>query len=531
MNDSNVFNGYFLKYLLTKDLLQQINKDFKSYENLSLIPSNTIPMHSEDFNNVVEYIGKKPAMRDIKIGKSYLFPIGLFSNDMYELKCNFTQTDRDFDIPLINRDSVTSNITLNDSQISIVSLLNEEIKRITNNQKAPVYLTISSPCGAGKTTLGTYLISVLKQKTFIIVNTLELGKQWEKRINQELTNVNCICSIDGATSLLKRSRAELNGIDVLIFPDKHLANNKFLNFLIMHFSMGIIDEQHVYNLTTNLNMKKFLTITSFPYMFSLSATPRQINSFFLGKIIETKSIVRENDPLRFQQYAYEVRYTLMKDINKNILKSKEYEEFENTLRMPYNSQKANIISILKKKVLAFDPERINIIKNKIESSLNLLEHPKVLVLTRFVDEIDKYYQDLKDLKNKDYSVFPIYTSATKSQCPDGVTLNDIKEIINNTEKFIIIATQDNVGTGIDIPSLNILHLTSLEKNEAKIEQFTGRISRNNNTNVHHLFYYNLYNYPRIKFDIEIKNIQTVLNREGWKIYVKTIMNKDVKINI
>jgi len=526
MNESNVFNGYFLKYLLTEDLLQQINKDFKFVENLSLIPFSAIPMHKNDFVNVVEYIGKKPSLKDVTIGTNFIFPIGLFSNSNYELKCNFTKTDRKFNLFLKNKDDVKlTRIILTESQNEIIYLLNEEIKKITRYQKAPVYLTISSPCGAGKTVLGTYLISVLKLKTFVIVNTLELGKQWEKRINEELTNVKCICSTNGARSLLNRSSTELDNIDILIFPDKHLSNESFLTFLINKYSMGIIDEQHVYNIETNIIMKRFLSITSFPYMFSLSATPRVTNSFFLGKIIETKNIVRKIDPLKFRQNAYEITYpNYGVNYSKHILTSREYNEYKKTLDMPYSLKRANILSIQKKKVLAFDVERNNVIINKIISSLKLLNNPKVLILTRFVAEIEIYYNSLKTLRNKDYLVYPIYTSTTKNKSPDGVTLNEIKDLLNNSEKFIIIATQDNVGTGIDVACLNMMHLTSLEKNESKIEQFIGRISRNNDTDVHHLFYYNLYDYPSIRFDAEVKSINSVLAREGWVIYYKPIIN-------
>lgn len=519
MNERNLFNGYFLKYLLTEDLISQINKYFSFKETISLIPYNSIPMHSNDFKNVISVLGPTPRIKEILADNDFVLPIGLFSNDNFKLECKFAKTDREFNIPLSEAENVKLNLELTDHQIEIVNLLNEEVKRIAKN-KSPVYLTLSSPCGAGKTVLATYIISVFKLKTFIIVNTLELGKQWHQRITETMTNVKCLCSTNGATALLKNP--ELTKADIIIFPDKHLSNNDFVFYLVKHFSMGIIDEQHVYNIEMNINMKRFLTLTSFNYMFSLSATPRENNSFFLGKIIKTKEIVREIAPLTFTQNAHEISSKSGKDYKIKIPNASYYDEYISISEAKSFPNKINLLSIKKKQVLAFDVERIKTIVHTIISKIEVEKDPKILILTRFVDEIEIYYNQLLPLVAQGINLYAVYTSTSKSKYKNGVSLNEIKESLAAQEKFIIIATQDNVGTGIDIPSLNIMHLTSLDSNPSKVEQYIGRISRNNNSKNHHLFYYTFCSYARLKFSNEIKNIRSVLEKDGWTIFVPRI---------
>lgn len=133
------------------------------------------------------------------------------------------------------------------------------------------------------------------------------------------------------------------------------------------------------------------------------------------------------------------------------------------------------------------------------------------------------------------NIFEIYAQTENQKSRDNI-LSNLKPKLINLDKYIIIGTDAQLGTGIDIKELNILHLIGVPNNERNITQYAGRISRNNPTDIHILYYYNINSYqnniPRtfidFKYPIDIKTqislIRKTLMEKNWEC-----MPKEIKI--
>lgn len=489
MNIKNNFNGKYLEYFVDKTMYDNIVSKFNNrYSDVYV-----------DENNISFLIPNK----------KFILPIGLFSNHGFILNCTWEDTDRIFYKEIKN---IESNIILNNTQEIIVNEFFKHKDIIINVNKAPIYLNLVGQCSVGKTVMAIHIISVVKLKTFIITPSLDLAKQWAKEINKFLKNVNCYVSLSGVKHFLKQDRELLNKYDIICLPFKHLNNEEFNEFLINNFSLGIIDEQHKYNLNTNDTLKKFFTFYSFPLFISLTATPRHSNSFYLGREINTDKIVEEYSKKLFTKIAYEVITNDKFPESKNSDYYNIYKELKNKSHF---AKKELLMSIYKKRASSYDIPRVNkIVKTIVES---FTDDSKILVLTKFVEDIDKYYLDLNKYIDKTY-LYKIY--AIKKN--NNESLAYIKPILRKKEKYIIIGTEEHLGTGIDIVELNILHLTSLTTNKRNLIQYAGRVSRNNNTPIHYIYYYNINTLKDFYIGNEITCIRDTLNKIGWICKLKIV---------
>mgnify|MGYP004561511907 CR=1 FL=1 len=523
---NNRFNGYYLEYNISIALFNQIR---------NIIHKDSFNV----FNSLGVEVMAQPNMFAI-------IPIGIFSNKDFKLNCKeWTLTDRRYAIPMKN--TIKSIIELTLVQSKIIEVFFENCNDIEKNNLSPVYINLVGECSIGKTVMAIHIISLFKYKTLIITPSIDLAKQWGTSIKRFLENSDYHVSTLGANILLKNLK---DVPDILLCPSKHLANQEFIKYIMQNYTICIIDEQHVYNLETNKMMKKFFAFNSFPFVFSLTATPRSFNALYLGREINLEKIVEEYKPSTFIKDSYEVvipKYELIKycdhfDKYKEICKKQRLSKDEILYK-----------SILKKRCLSEDPNRNKaIIKNIKQTFFNNCDS-KILVLVHFVSEIDNIYNEIINKqqnkivfnsidsaqensdqkiirgnygKTRDNSnfiepsiVFKVYASSRNNE---PTSLISVKEQIIEKEKYIIIGTEDHLGTGIDVKELNILHLTSISTNKNNIIQYAGRVSRDNPTKVHQLFYYNISSYPNIKLDQNCHDIQKILKNKGWNIEKKML---------
>lgn len=489
MNIKNNFNGRYLEYFVDKTMYNTIVNRFNYRYSDIYVDKDTISF--------------------LVPNKKYVLPIGLFSNHGFILNCSWENTDRIFYKEINN---VESNIVLNNTQEIIVNEFFKHKEIIINVNKAPIYLNLVGQCSVGKTVMAIHIISILKLKTFIITPSLDLAKQWSKEINKFLKNVSCYVSLGGVKNFLKQNKELLNSYDIICLPYKHLNNEEFNEFLINNFSLGIIDEQHKYNLNTNETLKKFFTFYSFPVFISLTATPRHSNSFYLGREINTDNIVEENSKKLFKKVAFEV---ITNDVLSGTRDSEYYNIYKELKNKNHFAKKELLMSIYKKRACSFDIPRVNKIVQTIVESFT--DNSKILVLTKFVDDIEKYYTDLSKYIDNIY-LYKIY--AIKKN--NNESLAYIKTNLLNKDKYILIGTEDHLGTGIDIVDLNILHLTSLTTNKRNLIQYAGRVSRNNTTPIHYIYYYNINSLKDLYIGNEITFIRDTLNKIGWNCKLKIV---------
>lgn len=490
----NSFNGYYLTYNISMPLFNKIRKI----------------IHKETFNVFNIYgleVLAEPNMTAI-------LPIGIFSNEGMKLeikKNNWKTTDRTFQIPI--ESEIKSNIILNKAQEEILNTFLKNCKDIQTNNLCPVYLNLVGECSIGKTVISLKIISIFKYKTVVITPSIDLAKQWGSSIAKFFENCNYHVSEQGAAHLLKNLKTVP---DVLLCPSRHLSNEDFIKFVTKNYSICFIDEQHTYNLETNQMMKKFFAFNSFPFVFSLTATPRSFNALYLGREINLEKIVEELKPRIFKKESYEIvipKYELIKY-------SDHYFKYLELSKKKYLSKDEVLYkSIAKKRCLSEDMNRAKaIIKNVNKEYEN---DSKVLILTHFVSEIENLFKALtdnehclflKDSKIKKEDVYMVYAASKNNET---TSLNTVKEEIKNKQQYIIIGTEDHLGTGIDVKELNILHMTSITVNKNNLIQYAGRVSRDNDTPIHKLFYYNISSYPMIKLDDNCKEIEKILKNKNW----------------
>lgn len=478
----NVFDGFCLEYYITEVLVQKIKKIAKSKDDIVLYNS----------------LGK-PIILDAQ--KKIVLPMGVFSNPCMKLSCIFLDSTRNFNIPWDN-DDAKSNIILNETQELIIEEFDRAAKEIKNKNKAPIYINLVGECSVGKTVMAIYIASRLKMKTAIITPSIDLGQQWAERIETFVENSSVFVSTHGAEKYLSNKIHP----DFLIFPSKHLNNTSFVTYLTNNYCVCFIDEQHTYNLAQNDNMKRFFSFNAFPYMISLTATPRAINSVFLGRELYTDEIVAKSKPKKFEKKVYEIK--LYKYEPQPY--SDHYEKYIK-LALQKTIKKDQILykSLLKKRCLMDDINRLKIIVRLVAESLN--EDRKVLLITPFVDNIKVFTEMLSVTKYRD-CVFPVYAASSQSS---ETSLTTVKEKVKELTQYVLIGTEDHLGTGIDIKELDTLHIASVTTNASNLIQYAGRVSRDNITPIHKIFLYNISSHPKIKLDKNCSDMMKVLEKKGW----------------
>lgn len=490
MSCKNRFNGYYLEYNISKDLFYKIRKT----------------IHKDGFtvfNNNGDEIWAKPDIHAV-------LPIGIFSNKFFKLECdNWELTDRKYKVEM--ESPVKSTIQLTDVQKEIVKIFFENCEDIQKNNLCPIYLNLVGQCSIGKTIMSVEILSRIKYKTLIITPSKDLAKQWGDTIKEFLIDPDYHVSMLGASMLLKNLK---HPPDILLVPSKHLANESFVKYIMQNYSVCFIDEQHSYNLETNKTMKKFFAFNSFPFVFSLTATPRPFNTLYLGREINLEEIIKIMKPDTFRKELYEIvipRYKLIRYCD-------EYKKYLELCKKNYlTKDEVMFKSLMKKKSLSEDYNRFQAIVKNVKQVQETENDSKTIILTHFVYEIEKFYDEL--INNGLKNVYKIFAASKNNE---ETSLSFVKEDIKNKKSYILIGTEDHLGTGIDVKELSILHLANMPTNRNNIIQYAGRVSRDNDTPVHKIFYYNISSYPKINLDKNSDDLHKILRTKNW-IYEKKML--------
>lgn len=218
------------------------------------------------------------------IGLQAYVPVGLFSNDSVSyvpIKLELQKKNK------IRRD-INFKFNLRENQKIAVKMIKQRVSML-KKKNVPVYINLSLECAFGKTVVGTYLITRYRLKTLVIVPRKSLIGQWVEHLEDSGLNVET--SYSGVLKLMKQR--QLDEIDVLIVPDKHLTNESFIEAVSQLFSMVIIDESHYYNMQNDISISRFLTFYSFRMCFGLTGSPRYENRLYLGQDIAFKDSRRK----------------------------------------------------------------------------------------------------------------------------------------------------------------------------------------------------------------------------------------------
>jgi len=296
----------------------------------------------------------------------------------------------------------------------------------------------------GKTVVACKLIADRNVNTLIIVNKLELLRQWKARL-KEFLNVQEVGQIGGGKNVVT------NVIDVASI--KTLWNNGKINDVVKNYGMIIIDECHhsaAFTYETAINR------VNAKYVYGLTATPEREDG---------------HTPIIKMQCG-DIRYKV--DSNK----------FNKELNIPMKViVKESVLTFVDSKINNYAPNEIN---DKIEQDIlrseKILEDIKeefnmgknILVLTERLKHLE-YFKD--KLEQYTDNLF-VYKGGMGKKL-----LKKYKEkkqkIAENNENKIILATGSYIGEGFDDPSLDVLFLTMPISGKTRVIQYTGRLHRKN----------------------------------------------------
>lgn len=525
MNKDNIFNGYYLKYYITSNLLR----------NIKLILFNNIKAELYLYNKNDKYILVEET--NLNENNPFYLPTGMFSNFNFNLKCNLEDNDKIYEHKFISN-NYNIPIVLNSFQKEIFNVYNN-YSNLSKNK--PQHITFNLPCGFGKTVLTTYLSLIYGFKTFVIINRKILMPQWSKIFR--LAGLNVYCSYFGIKSLLNKlslnidendlndeseyiinvedseeiikdmkiqskSDLDIKNMDVLIFPDKHLKNKEFSKYLSDNFSICIIDETHTYNLMNSSYLCYFLSHYYIKYVFSLSATPKINNRLFFGYEISL-------NPVSYSKYItsqnIEKKYIEVIKLTSSIIQITPDIRFylSSYNKKELTNNKLGLITKLNyfNHLLRLDTYRNNFIIENIVN--NYTNTTKAIAIFSLLEHIDYFYNILK---NKINNVFKISSE-------NAIKTKNLFEPLDN---FLVLATDKMLSVGYDLSSLNTIHIISGINNETNLIQTSGRLERkdkNRNKVIKTIFSYNYISYKDSniinKFKSLIHNYSKILQEHDW----------------
>ena len=341
---------------------------------------------------------------------------------------------------------------------------------------------LSLPCGFGKTIMALYFIWMLKKKTLVIVHKEFLMNQWIERIKFALP--------DAKVGTIQGSIYDVEGKDIVIGMLQTLSMREFEKDSFDDFGHVIIDECH--RIPSRVFSKALTKITC-KYMLGLSATPKRTDGlmkvviFFIGNIVYSVKNSGKN--------VVSVKRFLLESNNDNY--KQEVVNYRGSAQMP--TMINNITEYYKRTELV-------IMKVLEEIKNNPQRH--ILVLSDRKKHLEDMY---KICIQNGFDSVGYYVGGMKKD-----------DLHKSESKKIIFATCVLVAEGFDIPTLNMLVLTSPKSD---IIQIIGRIDRKIHDNIQALIYdfvdnFSMFEnqgrkrfavYKKNKFEIEDININIETN--------------------
>jgi len=390
------------------------------------------------------WIGKTPksiSLYDFYNGNIYL-PIGCFE-DIW----NIHPVKEDYkDYSISNKTNITSNIVLRDYQEPCANALKKYVNGI-----------FVLPPGLGKTQIGLYCASYLKQKTLWCTHTKELLNQAIERCEDNL-----ICK----TSKITEGKCDVSG-DMVFATVQTLANVIDKGEIRQdEFGLIIVDECH--HLSTNAEsvkmFEKCINYFSARYKLGLTATLHRADGLenttvkILGNVIYE---VKKNDTKDKLIGIYEGKQILEIPLEKFQVPARIFLMSTN-----YNVYDRDVFDLSGKIVFT---RLITDIANDYKRNaqiLNLINNLKsyTIVISERVDQLHYLQKNVKS-----------------SVCIDGKTPKKQREKM--VEDFrdgkykVLFATYSLVAEGLDIPMLENLVMASPVKDKRLVVQAIGRCQR------------------------------------------------------
>lgn len=297
---------------------------------------------------------------------------------------------------------------------------------------------LSVPCGFGKTFMAIYLIYKVKRKAIIVVNRLELVKQWTTELERFLPKAR-VSVIDGGN-------VDSQNADVVIGMVNTIAMRDYPAQVFNPFDFLIVDECHT--VATEIFSQCLPKIRPY-YTLGLSASPERKDGLF--KVVEYY--------LGDICYKEDAKLNSTKAIITNLIQYQKPSRKE--IRNPMNG-KPNISAMLNE--MSDDPERNRFIAKIIHTIIQGQGKERQILL---LADRKKMLATIKELLSTEFNFkegqASLFTGDLKSE-----------ELDRAKKSQVLLGTYSICGTGFNLPRLNTLILATPR---TQILQMVGRILR------------------------------------------------------
>lgn len=175
---------------------------------------------------------------------------------------------------------------------------------------------VNLQCGAGKTVIALYIMSVLKKKTLIIVHKDFLLNQWKDRIEEYIEY--------SRIGYIKGPKTEIRGNDIVIASLQSLSMKEYDKEIFDGFGLVIVDECHH---TSAQVFSRALNKVNFRYSLGLSATMTRkdglskVFKYYLGDVVTkaTKRLDSDVDVKIKEYYVTDQNYGIERKMCSNKL--------------------------------------------------------------------------------------------------------------------------------------------------------------------------------------------------------------------
>lgn len=412
-------------------MLVKVSNDIKVYnpsEEVIKYCKDNLEIDNPDFivaQKVGRYTGNMPRTMKlyVKNGECLILPFGCLKDILEIVPYDTSIYTLEFH-PFI-ASSLVGSINLYDYQQTALKV----ILRGKNG-------VLEAPCGSGKTQIGLALIKEVGGKALWLTHTKKLLTQ----------------SKDRAMMYFNGDFGEITDGEVNIGKDITFATTQTMSKINPDiykntFDIVVVDECHhcVGTPTKAMQFYKILTNINCRYKYGLSATLSRSDNMIktlysiIGKILYTipKSAVGDK---------------IIKAMHQPIMINLDYDYSE------YTGWDGMIDYTKLITMLSIDERRNKIICDKTFEEY--AKGKKQLILCHRVKQVE--------MLGKEISKF----------CKVNVITGSVKNKSREYDGDVIIATYSLAKEGLDIPTLNVLHLATPQKNASTTEQSVGRIERN-----------------------------------------------------
>lgn len=450
----------------TKPRIQLTSNDFP--DKLEIVRSNMIYIPREGLSaNAQNQIKRLAAFKNPDFYKSQAMRLPIYDKPRIICTADITDSyiglprgcepalydilgDKVKDINIIDKTNQGENIP-----VEFNGKLREEQELAINELLKHNIGVLSATTAFGKTVIASYIASIRKTNTLVLVHTQALMQQWKKSLEQFLTfDITPPEQRKGRgrkktwspVGLLGAGKDTLNGIiDVAVMQS--LVDGDEVKELVRNYGMIIVDECHH---VSAVNFEKILKYANAKYVYGLTATPTRQDG---------------HHPIIFMQCG-PVRYRV------DAKAQADKREFEHYIIPRFTSFRSisddNITTLYKK--LSDDAMRNNLIVNDVVSAIKNGRTP--IILTERREHVAMLAELLKPCCDNVIEI--VGTTSAKSRRETLERLDNIPQ----EESLVVVATGRYVGEGFDYPRLDTLFLALPIAWKGKVAQYAGRLHRN-----------------------------------------------------